>query len=179
MWAELRRDTQRLRLFKTKRAPWYVLESLLFENGYQAVVLYRLAHASRRRGIPVLGPFFHRLAIWATGADVAPGAEIGPGLLISHGVGLVIGGHAKIGADATILHGVTLGSPHFGRIEEMPVLGDRVFLAAGATLIGGITVGDDVHVGPHALVMEDVPAGARVSTTAGIEIRRRAEGRPT
>ena len=42
--ASLPRDSRRLREIKRKRAPWYVLESLLFDNGYQAVVLHRIAH---------------------------------------------------------------------------------------------------------------------------------------
>ena len=56
MWDNLRADTRRLREIKSKPAPWYVLESLLFENGYQAVVLHRLAHWFKSRGVPVLGP---------------------------------------------------------------------------------------------------------------------------
>ena len=32
-------DTRRLREIKTKPFPWYVIESLLFENGYQAALL--------------------------------------------------------------------------------------------------------------------------------------------
>lgn len=171
MLDNLRRDTARLRLIKSKGAPWYVLESLLFENGYQAVVLYRLSHWFRRRGIPLLGPFFHRLAIFLTGADIAPGAEIGPGLMISHGVGLVIGGHARIGADALLLHGITLGSPDPFRRERMPVLGDRVFVGAGAKLIGGIHVGDGAVIGANAVVLQNVPAGARVTAAGGLEVR--------
>jgi serine O-acetyltransferase len=166
MFDHLRADTARLREFKTKPAPWYVVESLLFENGYQAVLLYRLAHWFKKKGIPVLGPLVHRLAIAWTGVDISPAAEIGPGLLISHGVGLVIGGYARIGAQALILHGVTVGSPNFGRVQEMPVIGDRVFLGAGAALIGAITLGDDVQIGANAVVSQDVADGCRVLAPA-------------
>ena len=162
MLDNLKADTARLKIFKTKGAPWYVLESLLFENGYQAVVLYRIAHWFKSRRIPFFGPCFHRLAIALTGADISPGAEIGPGLLISHGVGLVIGGYARIGANALILHGVTVGSPSFGRVQEMPVIGDDVFLGAGAKIIGGVRVGDGAQIGVNAVVTRDVPADARV-----------------
>ena len=166
-------DARRLRELKSKRFPWYVLESLLFENGYQAVVLHRLAHACKRRGIPVLGPLFARLSLFLTGVDIAPAAEIGPGLLISHGVGTVIGGYARIGSGATILHGVTVGGPYPSRRREMPVVGDGVFLAAGATLIGAIRIGDRVFVGAGALVTQDVANDSVVIATGGIEVRRR------
>jgi serine O-acetyltransferase len=178
----LREDTRRLLLTKSKPFPWYVIESLLFETGYQAVVLHRIAHWFKRRGVPVLGPLFARISQFLTGVDIAPGAVIGPGLLISHGTGLVVGGYAKIGRDAILLHGVTIGSPSPGRIEKMPVIGDNVFIGAGATLIGEITVGDDVFIGVHAIVTRDIPSGSRVLCKAEIEIEprrdREGEGAP-
>lgn len=148
-----------------------LLDGLLFENGFQAVLLYRVAHWFRRRGVPFLGPAITRLATFLTGAEISPAAEIGPGLYVSHGVGLVIGGHARIGRRATLLHGVTLGSPSRARLEEMPVLGDGVFVGAGAAIIGPVMVGDGASIGVHAVVTRDVPAGSRVVSAAGVEIK--------
>lgn len=162
MWATLRRDTRRLREIKTKPFPWYVVESLLFENGYQAVVLHRLAHAFRRRRIPVLGPLLHRLSLWLTGVDIAPGATLGAGLRISHGVGIVIGDRVVLGEDALLMQGVTLGAPSQERIADMPTLGDRVVLGAHAAVIGAVAVGDDVLIGVSCVVTRDIPAGAKV-----------------
>ena len=90
MFDNLRADTRRLREIKTKPFPWYVLESLLFETGYQAVVLHRLAHWFRSRGIPVFGPALARYNQFLTGVDIAPQAVIGPGLRIAHGTGIVV-----------------------------------------------------------------------------------------
>jgi serine O-acetyltransferase len=166
----LRADTRRLQEIKSKGFPWYVIESLLFENGYQAVVLYRIASWFKRRGIPLFGPFFARLSLFLTGVDIAPGAEIGPGLRISHGVGLVVGGYARIGAGALLLHGATVGSPEQARVQEMPVIGDRLFLGAGAAVIGKITLGDDVLIGVNAVVTRDIPSGSKVLSRAGIDV---------
>ena len=175
MLDHLRQDTRWLRSIKKKPFPWYVLESLLFENGYQAVVLHRLAHFFRRRGIPMLGPLIHRLSMFLTGVDISPAAQIGPGLRISHGVGLVVGAHARIGADCLLMHGVTLGAPDIERIDAMPRLGDGVVVGAGACLIGDITVGDGVLVGVNAVVTEDVPAHHKVLAGGGVRVvpRRR------
>lgn len=170
MFDNLREDTRRLREIKTKSFPWYVLESLLFENGYQAVVLYRIASWFKHRGIPVLGPLFARLNLFYTGCDLAPGAVIGPGLLIAHGVGLVVGGYARVGKHATLLHQVTIGAPSPGRVVQMPVVGDGVFIGAGAKILGPVTVGDGAFIGVNAIVARDVPPGSKVVSTAGIEI---------
>ena len=98
MWDNLRADTRRLREIKSKPAPWYVLESLLFENGYQAVVLHRLAHWFKAHGVPVLGPAIARYNLFLTGVDIAPAAQIGPGLRIAHGTGIVVGNAVEIGS---------------------------------------------------------------------------------
>ena len=173
MLDNLRHDTARMREAKTKPFPWYVVESLLLDNGFQAVVLHRVAHWFKRRRIPFLGPFFARLNLFLTGVDIGPGAVIGPGLRISHGTGLVIGGYAVLGARALLLHEVTIGSPSHGRVREMPTIGDDVFIGAGAKVIGAITIGDRVTIGTNAVVTQDVPSDSRVVTRVTMEIEPR------
>lgn len=175
MLDNLKADTRRLQEIKTKPFPWYVIESLLFENGYQAVVLHRLAHWLKKHRIPVLGPAVARFNQFLTGVEIGPGAEIGPGLRIAHGQGIVIGGFARIGKGALLLHQVTIGSAHPTRVEKMPVLGNNVFLGAGAKVIGEITVGDDVFIGALALVAQDIPSGSRVLAKGGIEVEPRRD----
>ena len=164
-------DTRRLRSIKKKRFPWYVVESLLFENGYQAVVLHRVASFFKRHGIPVLGPLTARLSLFLTGVDIAPGARIGPGLMISHGTGIVVGEATRIGAGALIMHQVTLGASTVSRIGQMPTVGDNVILGAGAKVIGDVTIGDNVLVGVNAVVTEDVPGDCRVIAGGGPVVR--------
>ena len=171
MWDNLREDTRRLREIKAKGAPWYVIESLLFETGYQAVVLHRMAHWCKARGMPVLGPAIARWNQFLTGVDIAPAAKIGPGLRIAHGTGIVVGNGVRIGRDCLLMHGVTLGAPTTARIEDMPTLGDRVTVGAGAAVIGRITVGDDAFIGAHALVTQDVPARTKILVRPALDLR--------
>lgn len=173
MLRNLREDTRQLRAIKHKPFPWYVLESLLFENGYQAVVLHRLASWFKRHRVPALGPAIARFNLFCTGVDIAPAAEFGPGLRISHGTGIVVGWRTRVGRNALLMQGVTLGAPHTGRIDEMPSIGDDVVLGAYSAVIGPVTVGDRVLVGAHALVTQDVPADHRVLAVQAVEIRPR------
>ena len=173
MLDNLRADAARLR---AGRGRLYWLEALLLDNGFQAVVCYRLARWFKARRIPFFGPAIARFGLFLTGADLSPGAEIGPGLRISHGVGLVVGGCVKIGAGALLLHGVTLGAPSEERWREMPTLGDRVFVGAGAAVLGAVTVGAGAVIAAGAVVTRDVPAGATVVSTARAEILPSAAG---
>ena len=170
MFANLGRDLGRLRHKSKGRSPAWALDAFLFDNGFQAVFFYRLARWFKRRRIPVFGPFFGRLGTFFTGTEISPSAEIGPGLRITHGLGLVVGGYARIGADATLLHAVTIGSLSEDRVDQMPAIGDRVFIGAGATLLGAITIGDDAFIGAGALVTRNILPGSRVLSRAGIDV---------
>ncbi len=170
MLANLRHDTRRLREIKSKGFPWYVLESLLVENGYQAVVLYRIAHWFRRRRLPLVGPLVSRLGLFLTGVDISPAASIGPGLMIWHGVGIVVGGAVRAGSGLTLHQQVTLGAASLSRLGEMPVLGDGVTLGAGARIIGPVHLGDRVFVGAGALVTRDVPPDSKVVARPTLDV---------
>lgn len=162
MFANLQADLERQREGRSRPFPIYAVESLLFDNGFQAVLCYRLARWFKVRGIPFFGPLFSRLGLFLTGADLSAGADIGPGLLISHGTGLVVGGYARLGAGVTLLHGVTVGAASQRRVREMPVIGDGVFLGAHASVLGAVTVGEGAFLGSGVLVAQDVPPGVKV-----------------
>lgn len=87
--------------------------------------------------------------------------RIGAGLRLPHPYNIIVSDHSRIGAGCTIFHNVTLGSDEREPIEKSaPVLGDRVYVGAGAVLIGPIHIGDDAKIGAGAVVTKDVPAGA-------------------
>ena len=90
--------------------------------------------------------------------------------MIVHGAGLVIGDSSRIGADAMLLQQVTIGASKYERRDQMPRLGDNVFVAAGARLIGQIEIGDNVFIGANAVVTEDVPSNSRVLVDAPVRI---------
>ena len=171
MLDSLRADAHALALAKDRPVLQVTLEALVVDSGFQAVVLYRLASVLRALGVPILGHVVTRLGQLLTGAEISPNARIGGGLRVSHGSGLVVGGGVRIGARAHLHHGVTLGARNPTRLERMPVLGDDVFVAAGATVLGAVTIGDGAVIGAHALVLCDVPASAlALSTPAEIRL---------
>ena len=50
----------------------------------------------------------------------------------------------------------------------MPTIGNRVYIGAGAKIIGKLTVGDGARIGANAVVTEDVPPGC---TAVGVPAR--------
>jgi serine O-acetyltransferase len=141
----------------------------LLHPALPAVWSYRLAHALHVRGRRCLARAISTLARMVTAVEIHPGACIGRGFFIDHGCGVVIGETAVIGDDVTLFHQVTLGAVgwwHDRRRPEgaarHPRLGAGVVVGTNATLLGPITIGSAAVIGAQALVLNDVPPGARV-----------------
>ncbi len=156
-----------------RRALKFLLELLLFDNGFQAVVLYRVAARAKRMRLPGVAPLVARLNVLLTGVDINPRAQIGPGLMISHGVGLVIGGDVVVGERVLLHHGVTLGAPTVGRIDQCPRIGSDVTVGAGSAILGAIEVGDGSFVGAGVVLTESVQAGSLVTVQQTLDVRTR------
>jgi serine O-acetyltransferase len=170
MFGHVKQDYARLAAYRGRHGFAFLLGTLLFDNGFQAVLLYRLSRWLKRARIPVLPACCWRLAIFCTGADVNPNAQLGPGLVISHGVGLVVGGDVVAGRDLLLHHGVTLGAPTPGRIAQTPRFGDGVSIGAGTHVLGAVTVGDGAFLGAGVLVARDVPPRAKVTVAAAPQV---------
>ncbi|HEY7876412.1 MAG TPA: serine O-acetyltransferase [Actinomycetota bacterium] len=142
------------------------IQRVLTRPGPLAIVLYRASHKLWTRGLETPAELLWRLNYFLTGADIHPGAEIAGGLRLTHTTGLVIGKGARIGANVTLLHGVTLGGSSRGffaddseRPDGFPTIGEGSKIAAGAKLLGPITIGRECFVGANAVVAKDLPDG--------------------
>jgi serine O-acetyltransferase len=132
--------------------------------GFWALLVYRFGHArfvigNRMLRAPwtVVYVILHKLVEIFCGISIGSRARIGRRLSIEHHGCIVIHGATVIGDDCLIRHGVTLGNAVHDDLSAAPRLGDRVHIGAGAKVLGGITVGNDVIIGANAVVVRDVP----------------------
>lgn len=123
----------------------------------RAVCLFRVSQAAARRGAMPVALLLQGRTLRGSGAEISPHAEIGPGLCLVHSAGIVIGPNVKVGRNARIHQGVTLGD---GRIPGQPNIGDFVTIGPGASVLGGVRIGDRVTIGSGALVTRDLPDDA-------------------
>jgi serine O-acetyltransferase len=96
------------------------------------------------------------------GIELPDTTIVGRRVLIGHQGGIVIHPHAEIGDDCLIRQNVTIGAASHDRWWEAPKLGRGVQVGCGAAILGKVTIGDQVRIGPNTVVMADVPAGATV-----------------
>ena len=142
----------------------------LAHHRFLPVVLCRLSRAAMLNRVPLLPKLLTYLNIVLFGIEVTPRCEIGPGVFFPHTSGTVIGA-VRIGANAIIYQGVTLGAKKLGLgfdHANRPEVGDSVVLGAGCKILGGITIGDNVIVGANSVVLRSVPPN---QTVAGIPAR--------
>lgn len=109
-----------------------------------------------------------------TGMCLNREARIGKDLNIVHWGNTRIHPDAVIGDRCGIMHDVTIGT-NMER-DGVPVIGDDVFIGAGAKLLGPIRIGSRARIAANSLVLQDVPDGA---TAIGVPARiLRYTGRP-
>ncbi len=142
---------------------------VLTTDGTTAMILYRFMQWARRWGLFPLEMLFNKLNAVCCNCIIGRGAEFGEGLVLVHSTGVVINGQVRGGSNVSIEHQVTIGAE--GR--RSPILGDDVFLGAGAKVIGPVTVGDGARIGANAVVVHDVPEHCTAVGIPARVVRRR------
>jgi serine O-acetyltransferase len=148
------------------------LEVFLVYSGLHAIWIHRITHWMWVNDVRFLARWLSQFGRWVTGVEIHPGAKLGDGFFIDHGMGVVIGETAEIGADVTIYHGVTLGGTSLAKGKRHPTIGDRVVIGAGAKILGAIEVGADSRIGANAVVVKSVPTNSVVVGVPGQIVRR-------
>src|SRR5436853_1366344 len=165
-------------VFERDPAATSTLEVILTYAGFHALLAYRLSHWLWARGVPFVPRVISQLARWLTGIEIHPAAKIGTGFFIDHGMGVVIGETAEIGDYVTLFQGVTLGGTGKERGKRHPTLGNHVVVGAGAKILGGITIGDNVKIGANSVVLKNVAANSTVIGVPARVIRTQGERLP-
>jgi serine O-acetyltransferase len=141
------------------------LRVVLFCEGLWAISLYRFGQylyeeAPRpvRTLLRIPYEIARKLLELVIDIHLDPKTQIGPGLFIAHYGGIWINPRAVIGEHCDIAHGVTIGAPEAE--PGAPVLGDRVWIGAGAVITGPIRIGDRAVIAANSLVTSNLPEAA-------------------
>ena len=145
------------------------LATIFLAQGFWANCVHRTFHAlltslpngPLRSIAKTLGAMVQTVIEIATGICVPNKTEVGGGLYLPR-FGAIILSHGSIGENCTIEQNVTLGIAGRGEDRGLPTIGNRVFIGAGALVVGKITVGDDACIFPGSVVTRPVPPRAVV-----------------
>lgn len=162
MWSQyiylLRSDARR---YLNSKAPKSLFKCYLLHLGFRFSFWYRLHQAAL--GTQAWKPVRQFLTLMVchqankTGIQINPGADIGEGLYMPHFGGIVVNPAAVIGKNCYLSHNVLIGKVHAGKRAGVPVIGDDVFIGAGAVILGDIKIGNNAAIGVNSVVISDVP----------------------
>lgn len=132
--------------------------------GLQAIWVHRLGVYATTLSKPIRWPldilymlgwrFFRAFY----GIEMRRTVNIGRRMHIAHQHGIVIHGYARFGDDCVIRQGVTLGISNTWEKGKGPVIGNNVSFGVGTVVVGNVTIGDNVNIGPNCVVSSDVPS---------------------
>ncbi len=147
------------------------IKILLLTQGVWATAVYRLRRWAEyecgsqpvRAVMKIVGGVLQLLVELTTGITIETGADIGPGLYIGHYGNIFIGGGVTIGKLVNISQEVSVGYGGRGQNWGRPrCIGDCVYIAPGAKIVGKITLGSNVVVGANSVVSKSIPDNAVV-----------------
>lgn len=152
--------------------------------GVHAVLVLRFGQWSARRHKLlriVFDPLYLILdfaiqVLW--GIEIPRSTNVGPGLYIGHYGGITVSSSAVLGRDCNLSQNTTIGVSGSGAKRGAPTLGDNVYVAPGARLVGKIAIGNNVKVGANAVIHKDLPDNAIAVLAPGFEIISYAGNRP-
>jgi len=108
-----------------------------------------------RRNIPLISRFVRVLF----NSDIQ--SRLPPDVQLPHPYGIIVHPQAVIGRRVTIMQQVTIGGRDH-RENIAPLIGDDVYIGAGARVLGDVRIGQGVVIGANAVVTRDIPPGVTV-----------------
>ena len=80
--------------------------------------------------------------------------KIGEDFHLVHSGNITIHPATVIGDRCGIMQDVTIGT---NMVDGAPIIGDDVFIGAGARVLGNIRIGNNVNIAANSLVISDIP----------------------
>jgi serine O-acetyltransferase len=144
-----------------------LLKELLYGEGFaycfwMRTCAYFASRTLTRFTFYFFAKMFLRHYKYKLGISISDRTRIGPGFYIGHFGGIVVNTDARIGRNCNLSHGVTIGQSNRGNRLGCPVIGDNVFIGPGAMIFGSVHIGNNVAIGANSVVVDDVCENALV-----------------
>lgn len=120
-------------------------------------VFYRKAQEASNKAIKLLYKFLFICARNKNHIEMSINNQIGPGLYFAHPYCITVNPRAVLGKNINLHKGVTIGEEHRGPRKGYPMIGDNVWIGVNSTIVGNVSIGNDVLIAANSFVNCDVP----------------------
>ena len=151
------KDTYKISIFRK-------IKLIFLTQGIWAIIVYRIrrwfGYECKIKILRIIfDPIGKLMSLWiqiVAGILIDPNIDVGPGLYIGHFGNIFFGGNTKIGKMCNISQECSLGWAGRGESFGLPEIGDFVYIAPGAKVIGKIKIGNYVAIGANAVVTKSL-----------------------
>mgnify|MGYP000166489787 CR=1 FL=1 len=103
--------------------------------------------------VRLISRYMHRHLSIKYQIQIPKETEIGPGLYLGHATTIVVSSTAVIGRNCNLSHFVSIGSNH----GKAATLGNNVYVGPHVCLVEDVSVGDNVTIGAGSIVIKSIP----------------------
>ena len=135
----------------------HFIKDFIFQHRLRYMVYFRLSQNTTNKFMKFALEYRLFRLCRKYGIEIKTSTKIGKGFIMTHAYNITISPYAQIGENCNIMKGATIGLSK-GKRPGAPKIGNRVYIGINSTILGGISIGDDVLIAPNTLVNEDVPA---------------------
>lgn len=136
-------------------------------EGFKYVAVLRICQYLKNIKLAKLLYYIFRFKLmrlsYKLGISIPVNTQIKGGFYIGHFGTIIVSSAAKIGKNCNISQGVTIGKSSRGKHVGAPVIGNNVYVGPGALISGNITISDGVVIGAGAVITTDIPENAVVA----------------
>jgi len=124
---------------------------------YKFLFYFRKASTCDNKILSLYYRYRYRKVCEKHGIEISRRTSIKKGLYLGHPYNITINENAKLGKNINIHKGVTIGMENRGMRYGAPIIKDRVWIGINSTIVGKVTIGEDVLIAPNSYVNCDVP----------------------
>ena len=119
--------------------------------------LFRKAQGTRN---PFFKKIFRKIFIifsWKHGIEISTSVHVGKGFTMGHRYYITLTPVDTVGENGTLQYGVLTDQGERVWGESVMVLGSNIWMGVNSSVMGAVTVGDDVLIAPNTFVNCDIP----------------------
>lgn len=151
--------------YEKKYSKLSVIKEFIRNKAFSYSVLmraYKVYKDENKKIMAKIIRIIHKLLFLNSTIEIPLDVEVGKGLYMVHFSGITINPKAIIGNNVNIHKGVTIGQENRGKRKGAPTIGNKVWIGINSTIVGNITIGDNVLISPNSFVNFDVPSNCIV-----------------
>ena len=137
--------------------PAHFIKDFIFQHRLRYIVYFRLSQNTKNKIFKLFYEYKLFRLCRKYGLEIKTSTKIGKGFYMGHPYNITISPFAEIGNNVNIMKGATVGYSG-GKKRGAPKIGDCVYIGINSTVVGGITIGNDVMIAPNSFVNTDVPS---------------------